>query len=58
LAGVRDRLRLTRADVVRALAELDESSYGGCDVCGKPIGASPLEALPWAALCVEDAARR
>jgi DnaK suppressor protein len=56
--AVHDRLQVTRADVVRALEKLDEGSYGVCDVCGEPIAAGRLEALPWAVLCVEDAARR
>jgi DnaK suppressor protein len=53
-----DQLQVTRADAVRALQKLDEGSYGACDACGKPIPPGRLEALPWAVLCVEDAARR
>ncbi|MGI8523860.1 MAG: TraR/DksA family transcriptional regulator [Nocardioides sp.] len=56
--GVHDKLRVTREGVVRALAKLDDDSYGVCDVCGKPIGEGRLEALPWAVLCIDDAARR
>ncbi len=56
--GVHDKLQVTLADVQRALAKLDEGSYGTCDVCGGPIGDERLEALPWAVLCVQDAARR
>jgi DnaK suppressor protein len=56
--GVADRLQATEVDVRRALAKLDEGSYGRCDVCGRPIPEARLEALPWATLCVEDAARR
>lgn len=56
--GVHDKLQLTLADVDRALAKLADGSYGTCDVCGKPVGNERLEALPWAVLCVEDAARR
>lgn len=43
-------------DVERALAKLDEGTYGACDVCGQPIGLERLEAIPWAVLCVGDAA--
>ena len=53
-----DQLQVTRADVVRALAKLDEGTYGACDVCGEPIPEGRLEIRPWAVLCVEDAARR
>ena len=56
--AVHDRLQVVREDVVRALAKLDEGSYGRCDVCGEPIPAERLEALPWALFCVKDAARR
>ena len=56
--AVHDKLQVTRADVVRAMEKLDDGTYGLCDVCGKPIPAGRLEALPWAVLCVEDAARR
>ena len=53
-----DQLQVTLADVERALVKLDEDSYGRCDRCGGPIGEGRLEALPWAVLCVEDAASR
>jgi len=56
--AVHDKLQVTLADVDRALEKDDEDTYGTCDVCGKPIGEGRLEALPWAVLCVEDAARR
>ena len=54
--AVHDQYQVTRADVVRALEKLDEDTYGSCDVCGRPIAEGRLEALPWAVLCVEDAA--
>ncbi len=56
--AVHDKLQVTLADVDRALEKDAEGTYGTCDVCGKPIGEGRLEALPWAVLCVEDAARR
>ncbi len=55
--GVHDELRRTRADVERALAKLDEGSYGTCDVCGDPIPGGRLEARPWAVVCVKDSGR-
>jgi DnaK suppressor protein len=55
--AVHDRLQQTLADVRRALAKLDEGTYGMCDVCGKPIGDERLEVLPWAVRCVKDASR-
>ncbi len=56
--AVHERLQETLADVVRAEEKLAEGSYGVCDVCGNPIPPARLEALPWAALCVADAAAR
>ncbi|HJS26147.1 MAG TPA: TraR/DksA C4-type zinc finger protein [Actinomycetota bacterium] len=45
-------------DVERALEKFDEGTYGTCDVCGRPIASERLEAIPWAVLCVDDAASR
>ena len=56
--AVHERLQETLVDVVRAQEKLVEDSYGVCDVCGKPIPAARLEALPWATLCLTDAAAR
>jgi DnaK suppressor protein len=41
----------------RALAKLDEGTYGTCDSCGGPIGAPRLKAAPESVLCI-DCARR
>ena len=56
--AVHERLQDTLAEVVRAEEKLTEGSYGICDVCGEPIPPERLEALPWATLCVADAAVR
>lgn len=40
----------------RALAKLDEGTYGACDGCGSVIGRGRLKAMPDAVLCVECAA--
>lgn len=52
------RLEDKLEDVERALEKLDETSYGVCDVCGEPIAAERLEAIPWAVRCVRDAVQR
>ncbi len=36
----------------RALQRVESGEYGTCSVCGKPIGAARLEALPEATTCV------
>src|SRR5215218_2966692 len=45
---------LERTD--RALAKLDEGTYGICDNCGRPIPERRLEAMPDSVLCVACAA--
>jgi DnaK suppressor protein len=52
------RLDAKLGDVERALAKLDEGTYGVCDVCGEAIGVERLEAIPWAVRCVRDARAR
>jgi RNA polymerase-binding transcription factor len=51
------RLDAKLRDVERALEKLDERTYGVCDVCGSPIGAERLEAIPWAVRCIDHAVR-
>ena len=38
----------------KALARIDEGSYGLCERCGKPIEKARLKALPYASLCLKD----
>lgn len=47
-----DSLGTALAEVRRALAKLDEGSYGTCDTCAGQIGAARLEARPWSTRCV------
>jgi RNA polymerase-binding protein DksA len=37
---------------LRALARLDDGSYGACESCGRPVGKMRLQAFPRATLCV------
>jgi DnaK suppressor protein len=37
---------------LRALARLDDGSYGACESCGRPVGKMRLLAFPRATLCV------
>lgn len=41
------------AQIDRALAKLENGSYGKCDKCGKPIGEDRLQAAPFATLCID-----
>jgi RNA polymerase-binding protein DksA len=39
--------------VEAALARLDAGTFGTCIRCGRPIAPERLEALPWAAHCID-----
>lgn len=47
-----EQMQAQLAEVERALAKIDEGSYGRCDVCGGEIPAGRLEVHPWAVRCV------
>ena len=47
-----EQLLMQMEEVSRAIAKLDESTYGVCDSCGATIPAGRLEIHPWAVLCV------
>jgi DnaK suppressor protein len=53
-----NQLAETLDDVERALAKLDEGTYGVCESCGKPIGDVRLEAMPATRYCIECASGR
>jgi DnaK suppressor protein len=53
--GVGNSLLVTEEKLERALAKLDEGSYGRCDRCGGPIAPGRLEAAPESALCIDCA---
>lgn len=48
LAKERDAIE----QIDRALAHIDDGSYGVCDSCGNPIGKNRLMAVPHATLCM------
>jgi RNA polymerase-binding protein DksA len=52
--GLEENAEHLLAEVDRALRLIDEGTYGTCVVCGRPIGAERLEALPYATLCIDD----
>lgn len=53
-----EQLGDTLTAVRRALAKLEDATYGSCDACARPIGEERLEALAWASLCIACAGRR
>jgi RNA polymerase-binding transcription factor len=52
--GLEEGAMQTLAQIDRALARLDDGTYGICERCGKPIGEERLRARPWATLCIDD----
>src|SRR3954465_6097228 len=54
--GVGRSLEEMLARLDRALAKLDDGTYGRCDECGDEIPAPRLEALPESVLCLTCAA--
>jgi len=51
--ALRDRASQQLELVDAALARLDDGTFGTCLRCGRPIAPARLEALPWAAHCIE-----
>src|SRR5438093_11054534 len=49
-----NNLRDLTERIDKALAKMDEGTYGLCDRCGKPIEKLRLKALPYASLCLKD----
>jgi DnaK suppressor protein len=54
--GVGDSVERGLDRTERALAKLDEGTYGVCDACGAPISRGRLRAMPDGVLCLECAA--
>lgn len=50
--GVGDSLERVLSRTERAVAKLDDGSYGICDVCGEPIPPGRMRALPDGVLCL------
>jgi RNA polymerase-binding transcription factor len=49
-----NNLRDLMERIDKALARMDDGTYGLCDRCGKPIEKLRLKALPYANLCIKD----
>ena len=52
--GLAEGAQQTLQDIEDALRKIEEGSYGVCEICGEPIGAERLSAIPWARLCIDD----
>src|SRR5919199_1529147 len=56
--SVGQSLEASLARIERALAKLDEGTYGICEACGQPIPEKRLEAMPESVTCVQCARSR
>ena len=53
--SIENNVRDLLGKIDRALARMDEGTYGICSRCGKPIEKARLRALPYVDLCLKDA---
>lgn len=56
-AAVMENAMQQRAEVVAALARIEDGTFGRCVDCGRELSEERLEARPEAARCVEDQQR-
>lgn len=52
LAGISEATAAELAQINRALAQLDQGTYGICSQCGQPIGERRLQVLPYSDRCI------
>jgi RNA polymerase-binding protein DksA len=55
--GLEEGVQFTLDEIAAALVRIEDGTYGVCEVCGQPIGAERLSAIPWTRLCIDDARR-
>jgi DnaK suppressor protein len=53
--SIENNVRDLLGKIDRALAKMDDGTYGLCARCGKPIEKARLKALPYVDLCLKDA---
>jgi DnaK suppressor protein len=53
--SIENNVRDLMGKIDRALARMDDGTYGLCSRCGKPIEKARLKALPYVDLCLKDA---
>jgi DnaK suppressor protein len=56
--GLGEGVQQTLVEIDAALKRIEDGTYGICEVCGKPIGAERLAAIPWTRRCIDDQRRR
>jgi RNA polymerase-binding transcription factor DksA len=53
--SLENNLRDILGKIERALARLDDGTFGVCERCAKPIEKARVKALPYVELCIKDA---
>jgi DnaK suppressor protein len=53
--SIENNVRDLLGKIDRALARMDDNTYGMCARCGRPIEKARLKALPYVDLCIKDA---
>lgn len=53
--SIENNVRDLLGKIDRALARMDDGTYGTCSRCGKPIEKARVKALPYVDLCIKDA---
>jgi len=53
--SIENNVRDLMGKIARALARMDDGTYGICSRCGKSIEKARLKALPYVELCIKDA---
>ena len=56
--GLEENAEHLLTEIRAALERIEEGTYGLCVTCGKPITSQRLEALPYAARCIDDTRAR
>jgi DnaK suppressor protein len=51
--SIQNNVRDLVGQIDRAIARIDDGTYGTCERCGRPIDAPRLKALPHALLCMD-----
>jgi RNA polymerase-binding protein DksA len=51
--ALRDRTRHQLEQIEAALTRIEQGAFGRCQRCGNHIPAERLEAIPWAAYCID-----
>ena len=53
--GLEENAEHLLGKIDEALQRIDDGTYGTCSVCGRKIPEDRLQAVPYAALCLDDA---